>query len=877
MKNFEKWTGDGLFGRWEEDAFGLPSYIFSPKGKALTHKPETTEPAIQHSPWHQIGNLRVTATVHEDGYLQLYNSDRGLVCITPYEPELHLFGGAVGMLAYDDGKQIILRKSLLADGTCKEIRFGMGYGKFVYDVNGTLIELLHWIPDGDDPLVITDISLNTANTAMCPSAFCLLFSVGNYFIDFDPICSGKRRERYGPPPVFTSLSFITKNIMPILRLNTSYRRMRFAKKFLYEAETLNDGAVRVTSSISKHEKFNKEKPAAKPQNPLVFFSKGDDGNIHVTDSRLINPPHTPPLAKGDKEGFEKFSHPVVVAHTFDINKSKQNQTARAVWGYAEKENIPSFLKSADKFNLEKSLQERKKRLCVFNIPDVPWVKREWMWHSDYLQSAALYDEYFENHTVKQGSAYYFLQGMDGAPRDHALFCVPLTYLNPSLAKEILATTLRYTYESGQISYGMFGYGKCSGFGVHEHPGDLPATFLWALTEYIFATRDFAFLDEAHPYYPIEKRKTRTVREQIEQTCHYILNVIGTGKHGLMRVGTGDWNDPLQFHVRNRFAFLKNGESAYNTAMALYVLPRVIAVMETWNKNLSQTLREFTQNLKDALLKQWNGEWLYRAWDGKGRPVGKKHLYLEHHGWALVSDVLPDEQKKKIGDVVYEKLDSPSPIGAVILMPPRKLFLNIQGPGWDTNGGVWHAANMFLTWGYSKVNPDYARESLLKNTLCAHAEAYPHIWFGIWSAPDAYNAHDARNPGETFYHVTPMTDFPVMNANMHANPITAALKLCGIEPTLDGFYIAPKLPDKKFSLRTPLLSIERDEKTLSFSYRPVTHTGKLQFTVEDVLCASKTLSVKADGKNISFNRNTPSKISFEFPLSRQKELSWILNK
>lgn len=885
--NFKKWTGDGLFGKWEEDEYGLPSYIYAPKGRALTHKPEMTEDGIDVSPWHQIGNHRITATMHEDGYLQLYNSDRGLTCITPFIPELQLFGGAVGQLEFADGKKVLLRKSLLQSGNVKEILYGMGYGKFLYNVDGTDVEMLHWAPYGDDPLMITELTVDTKNCSLFPVACCLMFSVGYQFINFEAVYTGKKRQRIGYPAFNTALSFVSKNILNPLKLTTHYRRKKFTQQFLYEAEKIGEGAVYITpDSLTKNGQFQKEKPVSHMQFPLTFFSHSNDTHefVEVLDSRQIfdksgriqkNLFSSPSCFR--KYGHEPYAHPVVVAHNFKIDAKKTKNQFRVAWGYAEKEKISALTKLSDTLKIEDSLKLRENNACHFSIPDIPWVKREWLWHSDYLESAALYDEYFESHTIRQGSAYYFLQGMDGAPRDHMLFSVPMTYINPKLAKEILITALRYTYESGQISYGIFGYGKCSGFGVHDHPGDLPGTFLWALMEYIFATRDFDFLNEEHLYYPRDKKKTRTVRAQIEQTCNYMMHTIGSGEHGLLRVGTGDWNDPLQFHVRNRFTFLKKGESSYNTAMALYVLPRVSSLVATWNKNFAQTLNEFTDRLKNALLKQWNGKWLYRAWDGKGRRLGDKHLYVEHHGWALMAECLNEEQKKTLTDNLYEKCDKPSPIGAEILSPPRTLMFNLLPKGWDTNGGVWHAANMFLTWGYSKVNPDYARESLLKNTLCAHAEAYPHIWFGIWSAPDSYNAHDARNPGETFYHVTPMTDFPVMNANMHANPITAALKLCGIEPTLEGFHIAPKLPDKEFSLRTPLVSVERNESALSFSFKPAHEVKELKFTVEDKLCASKNASVRSGNKNIVIKKNSPSEISFELSGVRGSEFAWTLKK
>ena len=39
----------------------------------------------------------------------------------------------------------------------------------------------------------------------------------------------------------------------------------------------------------------------------------------------------------------------------------------------------------------------------------------------------------------------------------------------------------------------------------------------------------------------------------------------------------------------------------------------------------------------------------------------------------------------------------------------------------------------------------------------HAEAYPEIWYGIWSGPDYYNSVLSRYPGQTMFAEAPSTD------------------------------------------------------------------------------------------------------------------------
>jgi hypothetical protein len=136
-----------------------------------------------------------------------------------------------------------------------------------------------------------------------------------------------------------------------------------------------------------------------------------------------------------------------------------------------------------------------------------------------------------------------------------------------------------------------------------------------------------------------------------------------------------------------------------------------------------------------------------------------------------------------------RLDDPSPIGAKSLDRPVTVRGGILAPGWDTNGGVWPALNALLAWGYALHEPDRALALLRRMTFAAHAHAYPGQWIGIWSGPDAFNAHCAQHPGGTYVQpATPMAEFPVMNANAHAGPLLALAKVLGLETEASGLAV-----------------------------------------------------------------------------------------
>ena len=75
------------------------------------------------------------------------------------------------------------------------------------------------------------------------------------------------------------------------------------------------------------------------------------------------------------------------------------------------------------------------------------------------------------------------------------------------------------------------------------------------------------------------------------------------------------------------------------------------------------------------------------------------------------------------------------------------------------GGAWYAVNGWLTWALGELDgvvPDareYALDELERNTLAAHATAYPDHWAGVISVDDACNAHYEADPRVRHLHPT----------------------------------------------------------------------------------------------------------------------------
>lgn len=402
---------------------------------------------------------------------------------------------------------------------------------------------------------------------------------------------------------------------------------------------------------------------------------------------------------------------------------------------------------------------------------------ELLWHADYLRRLAIYDDYFQRRFVTQGSAYTFLQGAHGAPRDYAISVAALAGIDPLLARSTLDVMLMMTRPSGSMYYMHTGKGWCTDAVVHKRPSDLPIFLLWAISEYAEATGDTLFLRERIPFYPLHEGVDSTIQDRIVLAFRWIKDRLGVGPHGMLRVGSGDWADPISLMVEDAGAFHRHGESGLNTAFAAYALGRAARLIRTVDSAAADEMEGFAAELSEAMEASWTGEWYLRGWDGRGRPLGESHLFVDAQAFALIAEIGSPKRRRELLERIWARCVEPSPIGALIIDRPHPVRHGIIPEGWDCNGGVWAAVNAFLAWGAALLDVERAIECLRKQMLAAHAAAYPNIWYGIWSGPDCYNAFYAEKPGETFnLPATPMSEYPVMNSNAHAGPLLAAQKI-----------------------------------------------------------------------------------------------------
>jgi len=97
-------SGSGAFGSWEVDSHGLPSYRYTINHREDPRASYATSWGESRDHWHQLGNDTITATAHNEGYVQLWDWTRGGKCVNRYQPSRNNFSGGFRFLK--SGEQI---------------------------------------------------------------------------------------------------------------------------------------------------------------------------------------------------------------------------------------------------------------------------------------------------------------------------------------------------------------------------------------------------------------------------------------------------------------------------------------------------------------------------------------------------------------------------------------------------------------------------------------------------------------------------------------------------------------------------------------------------------------------------------------------------
>jgi hypothetical protein len=517
----------------------------------------------------------------------------------------------------------------------------------------------------------------------------------------------------------------------------------------------------------------------------------------------------------------------------------QSVTLRYAYGAAHAAEIPSLVSH---WRRADTPFPRSQRAWAAWVPRATfsgrnaWLSRELAWDGYTLRSGATYQETCGHHIVSQGGYYQYDFGWQAAFRDPLQHALPLIYSDPGLAREVL----RYSAQeqdraSGEIPYSM---GEMCRPLPQGTSNDLDLWLLWTAAEYGLASRDMRFFNEKLSW---RDGGASTLWKHLVRAFTHQESL--RGPHGgYLTAGTnGDWSDLST-------TILGMTESTLVTAQLAYVYPRLAALAELRGaRGFAHRLRIAAAQDRAALAGQWTGQWYSRGYAGD-KQLGLGAIFGEPQPWALLAGVPTRGQARTLVANIHRfltgigappEIHGPALIGSS-QSPARndpavteRSFAGISPNNAVFPGGAWYSINGWLTLALARMagTVPHARadafDELRRNTLAAHAHAFPDHWNGILSVDDVCYAFYETDPSRCGIGFTTTYDTQIMH--QPAWSLFDTIGLAGIEPTRAGYRIDPELPMSSFSLRLSRSGVAYSRGVARGYLRPAGH-GRLKMVV-----------------------------------------------
>ena len=820
-------TGDADIGAWAIDDDGLPSFdllVDERCDAAATAYSPRAQPL--RDPVHVIGDGEgMVAMAHASGGLDVYTQDRGHKYVVHVDDEQH--GAGLGFIV-DGGRVQSLRfedlpvKTALAQQTR---RFGVGYVETTTTLGALVV---HRRTYAVERMLVTEVTIE--NTSDAPRALGVVELADVNFYQL-------------------SVELVTSDLLVATLTRDIDQRRRVANAG-FDHHASFDGRVARIETTSQTA-VAPDAVAPIDHHPETLWLASLDA---APDAAWLHADELPIGAGGTaaarERGFGGEGQPGLLALRVLLHVPARGT---AVTRFAFGTGTPHAGAVPTAREVAQAWRDRLVWAAVPGQPDAGALQRELAWSSYTVQALATYDAYYGTRLLGHGGSYKYIHGIDGAIGDYALFAEALLPIDPALAADTLALSLatqraKTLPDAGRFPYATTGVGDFTDVVRYDRRSDayflLPST----IARYVALTRDAGFLDRDIAFWPRAAGDTGSVLEHLRRTQAFADTTLGFGAHGLVAMGTNDYADGV-LQTATEPATPTGASSTFNAWLVVGGFGLAADIVRSRDQSLADRYAALRADQLARLDQHaWNGRWYERGFVDSGNPLGAANLYLEPQVLPIIARVVEPARAVALLDLVSDVLDTP--IGPMTVLP-----VGDGGSNGDIDepqvGGVWPVASAWLTEAYALHDPRRGWDSLVRNTLFAHARAFPHLWYGVWSGPDSYYGPDAERPGEADAHLaTALTDYPVLNTHAHASLLRALFALAGVRGTASGIEIAPRFPTESYAIEWPRMSLASTPTSFAGTLRVAAAPFTLRVRMPSGIA---TPHVTVDGARVVFTR------------------------
>jgi cellobiose phosphorylase len=332
--------------------------------------------------------------------------------------------------------------------------------------------------------------------------------------------------------------------------------------------------------------------------------------------------------------------------------------------------------------------------------------------------------------------------------------------------------------------------------------------LWPILStcaYVKETGDLSILDEPVGYADTPG-SDETLLHHLETSIAYTL--AHRGEHRLPLIGHADWNDCLNlncFSTQPDESFQTAGdvegsraESVMIAGLFLYACRELAQLYRHLRRSEAAARLDHAYDDMLAAVEEhgWDGDWYLRAFDAAGSRVGSRdcregRMFIESQGWCVLGGAGSDNGRARSSlESVHEHLFTEH--GVLLVQPaytryhPELGEISSYPPGYKENGSVFSHSNTWVNLGWCLLGEgDRALEYYL--AICPSAaedriETYrsePYVYAQTIAGRDAATPGEAKNSWLTG---TASWAF-----------VTVSQGLLGIKPDYAGLRIDPCIP------------------------------------------------------------------------------------
>lgn len=887
--------GSGWAGMWAIDSHGLPAYDFVAEQRcdpaAQNWSPRATE---QRDPIHLIGNGRgLVAMAHASGGLEIYTQDRGHKWInrvdTWADPETPSYprqlGGGFSYLVDGDRTLSTRFEDLpLGKATDRQTRrFGVGYVETVTDFGNLRVRRRTFAPDDEARALVAEIEIENLSDTSRDLGLVEFWDVNIHEL----------------PVELATSDLLAPGVTERIDRKRRALMKEFEHEVRYDANTRT--AIVETHALRLPEEIGGRDDVADVDyfpDPIYLAALDEDATVEATwlvDDELwgdqAERPIPSQLGSSGTEGSRTLAlggegqHAVLAMRVPVVVAAGSKEVRRFAFGYVPGGGRPDAdvarLRTNASELLASTANSWRKRLVWAAFPgleNAAAMQRELAWASYNALANVTFDEYRDRRVLGQGGSYKYIHGLDGAFGDFALFAESMLLIDPEVAKETLAYCFASQHASTDATpwrypYATTGVGNFNDVIIYSDRSDPYFVIPWIAGEYVALTRDHGFLGSEVPYWPRTTGESDTVLNHLARTMEYATQSLGIGARGFVAMGTGDYADGV-LNLTEEVTTPHGTSSLYNAGMVVAGFPSISAIVEPYDPALGETMSSLYDSQVAAFQTDgWGGAWFRRGFADNGNPLAPDFLFLEPQVLALLGGIVDSVQRDQIMQIVSDRLETD--IGAMSTVMVNGTSNEVEGVDQPLVGGIWPVANAWLTEVYGANDPSAGWSSFIRNSLTAHAESYPDIWYGIWTGPDSYNGPDHERPGEADAHaVTALTDYPALNTHVHSGPLRALMGLVGVHGTPTGIRIDPHLPTETFSVIWPRLAVRSTPDTIGGSITASAEEGiEVGVTVPAAL-AEGALMVTVDSDSVSYRREA-GVVWFDLDVHRDVPVTWAI--